>query len=91
MPTAVYDASWITRKNRDVALSSFKNQLTSAVNAGTSLLRAQPNTQMAEVNTQANLGCANACATSGTTCLDNTNSPYDFRGGANTSGPTGPS
>jgi len=58
MPTANYDASLLTNRNRNRALASFKNQVISANQKGTTVLLQQANTFMAAVNTQANLGCA---------------------------------
>jgi len=56
MPTGVYDASLITNRNRNRALSSYKNSLTSATS--NSVLPQQKGAPIASVNTQANLGCA---------------------------------
>lgn len=58
MSTTVRDASWITKKNRDVALYSWKNQQTTAVNNGVNtILAEQPNTQSGQVISERNLGC----------------------------------
>jgi hypothetical protein len=58
MSTTVRDASWITKKNRDVALYSWKNQQTTAVNNGVNtVLAEQPNTQSGQVISNRNLGC----------------------------------
>ena len=57
MSTTVRDASWITKKNRDVALYSWKSQQQTALNNGTTILAEQPNTQLGEVITNRNLGC----------------------------------
>jgi hypothetical protein len=56
MPTGVYDASLITNRNRNRALSSYKNSLASA--PSNSVLPQQKGAPIASVNTQANLGCA---------------------------------
>jgi len=56
MPTGVYDASLITNRNRNRALSSYKNSLASATS--NSVLPQQKGAPIASVNTQANLGCA---------------------------------
>lgn len=57
MSTTVRDASWITKKNRDVALYSWKSQQQTALNNGTTILAEQPNTQISQVITNRNLGC----------------------------------
>lgn len=56
MPTGVYDASLITNRNRNRALSSYKNSLANA--PSNSVLPQQKGAPIASVNTQANLGCA---------------------------------
>jgi len=52
MPTTNYDASLRSRQKRAIALVTFKNQTTSSVNAGTSVRREQPDTQLGEILTQ---------------------------------------
>lgn len=49
MPTAVYDASYITFRNRSKALYAYNQALAAAVNAGEARRAEQPTTQMAEV------------------------------------------
>ena len=51
MPTAVFDASYLTFRKRAKTLSAFNSANAAAVTAGTSILREQPTTQMAEVIT----------------------------------------
>ena len=58
MPTGVYDASLITNRNRNRALSSYKNSLATANTTGNSVLPQQKGAPIASVNTEANLGCA---------------------------------
>lgn len=50
MPTAVYDASYLTFRNRAKVLYGYNKAITAARNsAGGSVRTEQPNTQMAEV------------------------------------------
>jgi hypothetical protein len=49
MPTAVFDASYLTLRKRAKTLYAYNAANTAAVNAGASILREQPSTQMAEV------------------------------------------
>ncbi len=49
MPTAVYDASYITFRNRSKALYGYNSNRQAALNAGATLRTEQPTTQMAEV------------------------------------------
>jgi len=58
MPTGVYDASLITNRNRNRALSSFKNSLVTANATGNPVTPQQKGAPIASVNTEANLGCA---------------------------------
>ena len=65
MPTAVFDASYLTFRQRAKTLSAFYAANTAAVNAGTSVLREQPTVQMAEVITTRKQGgcfCTNDAA-----------------------------
>lgn len=58
MPTAVYDASYITFRNRSKALYAYNQAIKAAQNAGTSVRTEQPSSQMAEVIlTRAQGGC----------------------------------
>jgi len=52
MPTANWDASFITQKNRAIALNSFKNSVQAANLAGTSVRVEQPSGQLQEVIAQ---------------------------------------
>jgi hypothetical protein len=58
MPTGVYDASLITNRNRNRALSSFKNSLVTANASGNPVTPQQKGAPLASVNTEANMGCA---------------------------------
>jgi len=58
MPTGVYDASLITNRNRNRALSSFKNSLVTANASGNPVTPQQKGAPIASVNTEANMGCA---------------------------------
>ena len=58
MPTGVYDASLITNRNRNRALSSYKNSVATANAAGNPVAPQQKGAPIASVNTEANLGCA---------------------------------
>ena len=49
MPTAVYDASYITFRARAKALYGYNAAIQAAQNAGTTVRTEQPSTQMAEV------------------------------------------
>lgn len=58
MPPANRDASTITKRNRDIALYSWKNQQNTSVNNGaTNVLEEQPTYQSGQVVTQRNVGC----------------------------------
>lgn len=52
MPTANYDSSLLTQRRRAAALYSFYTSNLAAVNAGQSVRREQPDTQLNEVLTQ---------------------------------------
>lgn len=76
MPTTVYDASLVTRRARNNALYTFYNNNNAAVNAGTSIRREQPDTQLQTIVTQrretsanVNPGPAGTCAC--TVAVDN--------------------
>jgi hypothetical protein len=49
MPTAVYDASYITFRNRSKALYAYNQAIKTAQAAGTTVRTEQPSNQMAEV------------------------------------------
>jgi hypothetical protein len=88
MSTTVRDASWITKKNRDVALYSWKNQQNTIVNAGgVSFLAEQPSYQSGQVISQRNLGCT-YCATNVSTGTNSVVINYPFVGSGG-GGPTG--
>lgn len=72
MPTAVYDASLVTRRKRNNALYNFYTTNNAAVNAGTSVRREQPDTQLQTIvtyrhetgaNTDPNASCPCTTAT----------------------------
>lgn len=52
MPTGNFDASRVTKNRRDVTLYNWYIENNTAVAAGTSVRREQPNTQLATVVTQ---------------------------------------
>ena len=87
MSTTVRDASWITKKNRDLALYSWKSQQQTALNNGTTILAEQPNTQLGEVVTNRNLGCT-YCATNVSANAVSNVITYPFTGSGG-GGPTG--
>jgi hypothetical protein len=58
MPTGIYDASLITNRNRNRALSSYKNSLVTANASGDPVTPQQKGAPLASVNTEANIGCA---------------------------------
>jgi len=58
MPTSVYDASYLTFRNRAKVLYGYNQAITAARAAGTSLRTEQPTTQMAEIiSTRKQGGC----------------------------------
>ncbi|NBR26264.1 MAG: hypothetical protein EBU08_21260 [Micrococcales bacterium] len=52
MPTTVYDASLVTRRMRNNALYTFYVNNNAAVNAGVSVRREQPDTQLQTIVSQ---------------------------------------
>ena len=66
MPTANYDASRITRRNRAVALYTWNAANKTAVAAGQSVRREQPDTQLGELLAYRNT--TKAYNTTNTTC-----------------------
>ena len=87
MSTTVRDASLITKKNRDIALYAWKNQQTTAVNNGqTVVLAEQPTYQSGQVVTQRNLGCVACGQVTATPTSVVINYPFVGSGGG---GPTG--
>jgi len=76
MPTVNYDSSILTKRKRSLALFYFDQQLNTAITAGTSVRREQPDTQLQEVRVQraevsANTNPTAACPCS-TATLSNT-------------------
>jgi len=68
MPTANYDASRITRRNRAVALYTWNAANKTAVAAGQSVRREQPDAQLGEILAYRNTTIAyvsNSCPCSG--------------------------
>jgi hypothetical protein len=66
MPTANYDSSLVTQRKRNYALYTFNRLNSAAVNAGTSVRREQPDTQLQTIVTyrhqvSANTGPADPC------------------------------
>lgn len=70
MPTAVYDASLVTRRKRAIALNTFYTANNAAVNAGQSVRREQPDTQLNEVVSQRRETTANTNPTASCPCTD---------------------
>ena len=69
MPTAVYDASLVTRRARNNTLVTWYLANNTAVRNGTSVRREQPDTQLQEIVTFRNETTANTNAPSSTsTC-----------------------
>lgn len=68
MPTTNYDASLLTQRKRSLALYTFYTQNNAAVNAGTSVRREQPDTQLATVVTQRRETAANTNPTGANGC-----------------------
>ena len=68
MPTANYDASILTKRKRAIALFTFYNTNNASVNAGTSVRREQPDTQLGEVVTQRHTTRANTNPTGSCPC-----------------------
>jgi hypothetical protein len=68
MPTANYDASILTKRKRATALFTFYSANNASVNAGTSVRREQPDTQLGEVVCQRNDTKANTNPTGSCPC-----------------------
>jgi hypothetical protein len=86
MSTTVRDASWITKRNRDVALYAWKNQQNTQVNAGgTNVLAEQPSYQSGQVVTNRNVGCMACSQVTATATSVVINYPFVGSGGG---GPT---
>jgi len=67
MPTAVYDASLVTRRARNNTLVTWYFANNAAVNSGTSVRREQPDTQLQQIVTFRNETTANTNPGSSTT------------------------
>ena len=86
MPTANTDASVLTKAKRDMALYSWKNQQTTAVNSGqTNFLAEQSSYQSGQVVTQRNIGCGVCAQITATPTSVIINYPFRGSGGG---GPT---
>lgn len=59
MPTTNYDSSLLTQRRRNIALYTWNRLNQDAVNAGLSVQREQPNTQLATVVTYRHQTAAN--------------------------------
>jgi hypothetical protein len=68
MPTANYDASLLTRQRRDFTIFTWNKNNQVLVNQGQSILREQPNTQLATVVTYRHQALANNTAPGGCQC-----------------------
>ena len=68
MPTAVYDASLLTRQRRDFTIFTWNKNNQVLVNQGQSILREQPNTQLATVVTYRHQAWANNTSANGCQC-----------------------
>ena len=73
MPTVNYDASILTKRKRANTLFNFYTTNNAAVNAGTSVRREQPDTQLGEVVTQRHDTKANTNPTGSCPCTTATN------------------
>jgi hypothetical protein len=71
MSTRNFDSSLLTKRRQAKALGAFANQVATANANGTSLRVTQPNTQMAVIVTEQNLGKC-YCST------DARDNPYEF-------------
>ncbi len=83
MPTANYSCSLYTQRQRSNVLYNANKARQAAVNAGTSILREQPDTQMYEVVIQRNETQGNSGPVSGSGCDCNT--PVQSNPGGNNS------
>jgi len=66
-----FDSSLLTKRRQAKALAAFATAVATGIANGTTLLRTQPNTQMAEIVTEQNLGKC-YCTT------DALPNPYEF-------------
>lgn len=66
-----FDSSLLTKRRQAKALAAFATQVATGIANGTTLLRTQPNTQMAVIVTEQNLGKC-YCTT------DALANPYEF-------------
>jgi len=74
MPTANFDASLLTKRRRDFTIYSWNKTNEALVNAGLSIKREQPNSQLATVVTYRHEALANN-TTNGCQCDAPTNPP----------------
>lgn len=68
MPTTVYDASLLTQRKRNYAIYTFNRLNSAAVNAGTSIRREQPDTQLQTIVTYRHQVSANTDPTAACPC-----------------------
>lgn len=73
MPTANYDSSLLTQRRRNFVLYTWNKNNNAAVNAGTSVRREQPNTQLQTVVTYRHQALANNTSADGCQCDAPTN------------------
>jgi hypothetical protein len=83
MPTAVYDASLVTRRARNNTLVTWYFANNTAVRNGTSVRREQPDTQLQEIVTFRNETTANTNPVATTTNTCPCTSTVDFNAGGN--------
>jgi hypothetical protein len=75
MPTANYDASLLTKRRRDFVIYTWNKNNEALVNAGLSIKREQPNTQLATVVTYRHEATANNTSANGCQCDQPTDAP----------------
>ena len=85
MPTAVYDASLVTRRARNNTLVTWYLANNTAVRNGTSVRREQPDTQLQQIVTFRNETTANTNPVATTTNPCSCTSTVDFNAGGNNS------
>ena len=85
MPTAVYDASLVTRRARNNTLVTWYFANNAAVNSGTSVRREQPDTQLQQIVTFRNETTANTNPVATTTNSCPCTSTVDFNPGGDDS------
>lgn len=79
MPTAVYDASLLTKRKRALALYNFYTSNNAAVAVGASVRREQPDTQLQTIVTYRHETSANSTPAGGCACSQ----PVSFNPGGN--------